>query len=168
MKNSKTFEIEYKGEIYDAEWFEGGDFEKANIHGVAGFIFDKKGKLCMVRVGKKRGWTLPGGGVEKCDKTPEDAFIRETQEEADLDLKNIKRLGYWKSFPRKNPKDIAYTGRFVAEVKKIKPQTIDPAEGVIPERVFINPKDFNKYTNWKANGEFQLKKALKLLKQKKK
>lgn len=158
------FEIHYKGEIYDSEWFDNNDFEKVKVHSVAGFIFDKKSKLCLVKVNDERGWTLVGGRIEKEDSSPEDALIREAEEEVDIELKNIKRLGYWKTSPRKNPKDISYTGRFVAEIKKIKPQTIDPAENVISDRIFIDPNDFDKYTNWGDNGEFQLKKALDMFK----
>ena len=91
-------------------------------------------------------------------------MIRETEEEADIELKNIKRLGYWKSVLRSKPKEITYQGRFVAQIKKTKKQTIDPAYNVIPERIFINPEQFEEYTNWGDNGEFQLKKALEAVK----
>jgi ADP-ribose pyrophosphatase YjhB (NUDIX family) len=160
------FEISHDNITYDTEWVESTDFEKVKMHSVIGFIFDKSGKLCMIRINKKRGWTLVGGRVEEYDLTPEDALIRETNEEADLDLKNIKRIGYWKTTNKNNPKEITYSARFVAEVKKVKPQTIDPAEGIIPERKFISPtfKEFNRHTYWGKNGEFQLKKALSLLK----
>ncbi len=155
--------IRYEGEIYDSEWFDKTNFEEVKIHAAVGFIFDDKGKLCLVKVNKKQGWTLPGGGVEDYDKTPEETFIRETNEEADLDLKDITRLGYWRSFPRSNPKNVDYVGRFAARVAKVKPLTLDPAEGVIPERKFINPKDFDKYIPWGKNGAFQLKKAMNAL-----
>lgn len=158
------YEIIWKGEKYEAEWSDDTNFEETGVHSVAGFIFDNNGKICLIRIGKERGWTLVGGRIEKSDKTPEEAFIRETQEEADLELKDIKRLGCWKTFPKGKPDEVLYTGRFVARVKKINPQTIDPAENVIPERIFINPKDFNNYANWGENGEFQLKKALEMLK----
>ncbi|RLG12250.1 hypothetical protein DRN73_03235 [Candidatus Pacearchaeota archaeon] len=162
-KEKKSFEIHYRGEIYDSEWNDNDNFEEVKVHSVAGFLFDEKGRICLVRVNKSRGWTLVGGRIEEYDKTPEDALKREAEEEADIELKNIKRLGYWKTSPRKNPKEINYTGRFVAEIKKIKPQTIDPAENIICERIFISPKDFDKYTRWGDNGIFQIKKALKMM-----
>lgn len=167
MKENKKarFEIIHNDIVYENEWFE-GDFGDVKIYSVVGFIFDKDRKLCMIKINDKRGWTLVGGRVEEEDYTPEDALIRETNEEADLDLKNIKRIGYWKSYPKNNPKEIIYSARFVAEVKKVKPQTIDPAEGVIPERRFISPKEFENYTHWGKNGDFQLNKALKLLNKK--
>ena len=44
---------------------------------------------------------------------------------------------------------------------KIKKQTIDPANGEIPLRKFIDPKDFFKIVGWE-NGDFQIKKALEV------
>lgn len=154
------FEIPYKGEIYDVELFDDTNFQDIELLGASGFIFDDKGKLCLIKVQDERGWTLPGGSIEPEDNSPEDTLRREVEEEADLELKNIKRLGYWKSVLRSNPKEITYRGRFIAEVEKVKKQTIDPAYDVVPERIFIDPKDFDKHTQWGDNGEFQLKKAL--------
>jgi len=157
----RKFEISYGGKVYDAEWSDDTNFEDIKLMGVGGFIFDKKGRLCLIKVQDERGWTLPGGGPEPEDNSPEDTLIREVEEEADMEIKNIQRIGYWKVRPRNNPKEISYTGRFIAKIKKIKKQTIDPAYGVIPERIFIDPKDLNKYTGWGENAEFQLEKALK-------
>lgn len=158
------FEIKYKDKIYECEWFDKLNIDDKQLCSVAGFIFDKDGKLCLVRVNEEKGWLLAGGRIEEYDKTPEDAFIRETEEEADLELKNIKRVGYWKSCLKGDLSSVKYDLKFIAEVKKINPQTIDPAYNVISERIFIDPKDFDKYTRWGESGEFQLKKALKMIK----
>jgi hypothetical protein len=53
----------------------------------------------------------------------------------------------------------------VARVKKIKPQTPDPAYGEIPERKFVRPEDFNKYCNWGESADFQIKKAMEKLRE---
>lgn len=103
-------------------------------------------------------------GPEKCDKTFEDTLIREADEEVDLEIKDIKRVGYYTTTKR-GTKDLKYSVMMIAKVKKIKSQTIDPAEGEIPKRKFIKPKDFNKYCNWGENGEFQIKKALEKLRE---
>jgi 8-oxo-dGTP pyrophosphatase MutT (NUDIX family) len=159
------FEIEYKGEIYDCEWSDNTEFEKLPmLNQSSGFIFNEEGEVCLVNVKKKQGWCIPGGKVEKFDNSPEETFIRETKEEADIELKEIKRLGYFKTVPRKNPEKTTYSTRFVAKVKKINPQTIDPSENIIPERKFISPKDFDNYTQWGENGIFQLNKALEKIK----
>ncbi|VVB79506.1 NUDIX domain protein [uncultured archaeon] len=162
------FVIKWQGKFYDCEWFEKYNFEDySQIKNVHGFVFDDKGRVCIVRVVKKDHWSDLGGGVEKEDKTFEDTFIREVNEEADLDLKDLKRLALIKVTPRHDKKNIFYALRFVARVKKIKPQTIDPAEGTINERKFINPKEFNKYCNWGENGDYQIKRALVKLREKK-
>lgn len=80
------------------------------------------------------------------------------------DLKDIKRVGYY-STTKRGTKDTKYSANMIARVKKIKPQTLDPAEGEIPKRKFIKSKDFNKYCNWGENGEFQLKKAMEKLRE---
>lgn len=158
------FEIKWEGRIYDFEWSDKTNFEDLKkVITVAGFILDKSSNLCLIKLSKHDKWALPGGHVEPYDKSFEDTLIREVNEEADLDLKDIRRVGYTKSAPRDNPKDITIQLRFVARVKKIRPQTIDPAENEIPERIFISPKEFDKYAKWGYNGEFQLEKALKKL-----
>lgn len=159
-----NFVIEWEGEFYDCEWIEEENFESYSpIRNVHGFVFDDKDRVCIARVGKKDHWSDLGGGIEKEDKTFEDTFIREVNEEADLDLKDLKRLAVIKVTPRHDKKNVFYALRFVARVKKIKKQTIDPAEGTINERKFIDPKDFRKYTNWEESADLQIKRAMEKL-----
>jgi 8-oxo-dGTP pyrophosphatase MutT (NUDIX family) len=159
------FEIEWKGNFYDCEWFDDIDFEKINeeVRSVRGFIFNNKGNLCLVKFPDKKNWDVPGGHPESYDKSYEDTLIREVNEEADLDLKNIKRLGYLRAVPRGDFDNVNYSLHYVAEIEKIKEQTIDPAEGVVPIRKFIDPKKFIDYTKWADTGNFEIKKAIKLL-----
>ncbi len=159
------FEILWKGEIYDCEWITETDFKKLDcVSGTSGFIFDEEGKFCVVAFEDKKNWALPGGHLEDYDKSFEDCFIRETIEEANLELKDVTRLGYVTSIKRgedENTRD--YHLRFVAKVHKINEQTIDPAEGYIPKRKFISPEEFDKYCGWGENGQVQLELALKKL-----
>ena len=159
------FEISHKDVIYDLEWFDNLDIEDKEIYSVSAFMFDKDGKLCLINVKAEQGWTLPGGRVEKEDKSPEDALIREVEEEADIELKNIRRLGYFRTTCRSDPNYLTYNLKFVADIDKIKDQTVDPAHDVVPERIFIEPEQFKEYANWGVNGEFQLEKALEKLKE---
>jgi 8-oxo-dGTP pyrophosphatase MutT (NUDIX family) len=159
------FIIDYKNNKYDFEWFDRDNlFEKKDFDAVAAFIFDKDGKICLIQINKDKDWTLVGGRVEDYDKNLFETLKREAIEEADIEIGNIKSLGYFESASRNDPKDKRKSARFIAQVKKILPQTIDPAHGKIAKRVFINPKDFNKYTCWGKNGNFQLKKALSVYK----
>lgn len=161
------FEIDDGGKIYDCEWFDDTNFEALDsISGARGFIFDDKNRVCIYKVKKNIGWNALGGRAEEEDNSPEETLIREVNEEVDIELKDIKRVGYLKAIPRDKTKksEIIYEPRFVARVKEFKERTIDPAEGVMGEMKFVKPKEFCKYTGWGKDGEFQLKKALEKLK----
>ncbi len=155
-------EIIWAGQKYLMEWLEDTNFEDLeNVSQAYGFIFDSGGKLCVVDCNKGY-WCLPGGHPEECDKTFEDALIREVDEEADLDIKNIKRVGCFIVTPLSEncERKVHHILRYVAEVDKIKEQTIDPAENAIPLRKFISVEDFGEVVGWGESGNFQLKKAL--------
>ncbi len=164
-KPTYNFIIKWGKSTFDCEWSDDTDFEKlSKVHGVHAFIFNDKGEICIAKWKKNKYWGDIGGKPEKCDKTFEDTLIREADEEVDLDLKDIKRVGYYSSTLR-GTKNTKYSAMMIARVKKIKPQTLDPACGEIPQRKFVKPKDFNKYCNWGENGEFQIKKALEKLRE---
>jgi ADP-ribose pyrophosphatase YjhB (NUDIX family) len=158
-------EIEWRGQRYIMEWFDRQDFEGLKeVTQAYGFVFNKDKKVCVINC--TGHWCLPGGHPESYDKSFEDTLRREVDEEADLDIKNIKRLGYFKITPLNDKcerKGVHYLLRYAAEVVKIKEQTIDPAVGIIPKRRFISPKSFEKVTGWKDNGNFQLKKAMEAI-----
>lgn len=161
---TKRFIIPWEGKFYDCKWFDETNFEKYSpIKGVHGFVFNDKDEVCLIKLSTEEVWTDLGGGIEKGDKTLEDTFIREVNEEANLEIVNLKRLAVVKFVPRNEPDKFGYDIRFVARVKKIKSQTIDPAEGEVPKRKFVSPKDFLKYTGLGKDAEFQLKIALKKL-----
>jgi len=54
---------------------------------------------------------------------------------------------YQKVKELENGKEI-YQLRYFALVDKIKPQKVDPATNIIPERKFIEPKEFSDYCNY--------------------
>jgi 8-oxo-dGTP pyrophosphatase MutT (NUDIX family) len=158
------FKLDWDGKSYELEWHNETNFEEiGNLQSVLGFLFDKEGKLCIVKFRDKGHWALPGGHIEEYDKNIEDTLIREVREEADLEIRNIQRVGYLSginlSTRNKEPNQL----RCVALINEIKEQTIDPAEGYIPERKFIDIKDFDKYLGWGEDGEWQLKAALDIL-----
>lgn len=158
------YEVDWHNQKYLMEWSNGTDFE--NLDKVVqsyGFIFDKKGRICIVDCNGY--WCLPGGKPEDCDETFEDTLIREVDEEANLDIKNIKRIGYFQVTPLSDNcerKEVHHILRYTAEVDNIKKQTIDPANGKIPLRKFVDPSQFVELVGWEDNGELQLGKALKI------
>lgn len=159
------FQLPWEDNIYDCEWVEETNFEDlANVSSILGFIFDDNGHICIVDFKDKKDWTLPGGHIEDYDENFEACLIREVEEEADLELKDIKRIGYMSGLKQGDPKEkINHQLRYVALVHKIKEQTIDPAEGYIPGRKFIHPDEFIEHTKWHYGGKEQLKKAIEIL-----
>ena len=154
---------------FEMEWSDDINFEKlrydksGKVIGAQGFVFNDEEKFCVIKLSSKKTWLITGGKPEKTDKTFEDTLIREVDEEADLDIKDIKRVGCIIAWKKGHPEEKEYSLRYVARVKKIKPQTIDPAYNEIPQRKFISPEEFDKYCGWGDNGEFQIKKVLKVL-----
>lgn len=161
-------EIEWEGERYLMEWLDRTDFEELeNVVHAYGFVFDDEERVCIVDCNKGY-WSLPGGKWEEGDASFEDTLIREVDEEADLDIKKIKRIGCLKVTPLGENSDLGvhYLLRYVAEVDRVREQTVDPAEGKIAVRKFVGVDEFSDYVKWKDNGEFQLGKAIEFLRKK--
>jgi 8-oxo-dGTP diphosphatase len=49
-------------------------------------IFDRAGRLLLLKPNYKKGWTIPGGQVEAGGESPWEACRRETQEECGLEI----------------------------------------------------------------------------------
>ncbi|MGC9309620.1 MAG: NUDIX hydrolase [Candidatus Nanoarchaeia archaeon] len=162
----EKFSLDWEGEIYDCEWIDDIAFENLNkVLGVHGFIFDENNNVCVLKFSSKEHWSPVGGGVENEDESYEATLIREIKEEADLEVKDIKRLGGIKIIPRNNPEGKHHQVRYVARVKQINKQTIDPDAKEIPKRLFVKPEQFHKYTGWGENDKLQIERALKRLKE---
>ncbi|MFZ4648723.1 MAG: NUDIX domain-containing protein [Patescibacteria group bacterium] len=71
--------------LSDEEYY--GNLPKKHI-GAGVLVFNQNHQLLIVKPIYKDGWSIPGGGVD-IDETPMQAALRETKEEANLDLKNI-------------------------------------------------------------------------------
>jgi 8-oxo-dGTP diphosphatase len=51
-------------------------------------IFDKAGRLLILKPNYKKGWTIPGGQVESNGESPWEACRRETREECGLEVEH--------------------------------------------------------------------------------
>lgn len=156
--------VNWQNQIYEMEWLDSFDKEiLKNLSQVYGFLFTEEGKLCIVRPTEKRGWRLSGGGPEDEDEDWKDTIIRESLEEADiiLDKESLEILGLIKISPKsKNcEKGIHYSLRISGKIIGIQEQTEDIAEGLVNERLFIEPENFLKYCPWGKLGEHQIKLA---------
>jgi len=170
LKIKMKEKISWQDQEYEMEWFPEEripDVEKSKIKQVYGFLFDSNKKLCLVRPTEKRGWRLPGGGPEPEDNDWKGTLIRETDEEADIESykDSLKIIGYIKIIPLNEncEKGVHYALRVVGNISKINGQTEDIAEGLINERVFIEPKNFLGYCNWGEIGKIQIKKVLSII-----
>lgn len=157
--------INWNDQEYELEWVDDTDIEGLeNINQVYGFLFTKDEKLCIVRPSEIQGWRLPGGTPEKEDKDWKATLIRESDEEADIELdkESLKIIGYLKITPLSEncEKPLHYALRVKGDVIKINDQTIDIAEGLINEREFIDPKEFLNYCPWGETGKAQINKVL--------
>lgn len=157
------FTVEWENEKIDCEWFDSLDLGGLKkVKQVSAYVFDKEGRICLVHLGNKGYWTLPGGSPEK-EETYEETLIREIEEEADLSVKDLSPIGYLKNTPRNSPDKYFHQVRFIAMVDEIKPQTKDPANDVVPTREFVNKEKFLEYLKWNGTAE-QLDKAIKAFK----
>jgi 8-oxo-dGTP pyrophosphatase MutT (NUDIX family) len=150
--------VNWKGQVYEMNWDENVDPKLLkDLQQVYGFLFNEEGKLCIVKPGEKGGWRLPGGHPEREDSDWKETIIRESMEEADVELdpSSLKILGIIKNSPKSDncERKEGYALRVVGKITNIKEQTEDEAEGLINERKFIDPKDFLKYCNWGKFGE---------------
>lgn len=159
VKELQTF----KGQTYEAEFLGKKSIKKFSpLLQVYGFFFDEEGKL-LINDDGKGNWRLPGGHIEN-NETYKETVIRETAEEADVELnkRSIKLFGVIQMTPKsKNcEKPTHYLLRVTGKIKKVLPQTPDPDSGLTCQRKFIDPKEFSKYVKWGNFGEFLLRRAM--------
>lgn len=139
-----------KGLEVCSTWITADNYEKYRpFTQVYGVCFTKDGKVMVVK--QHSGWIIPGGKPEK-DETPEETLKREVDEEASVEIGQCKMIGCCEvNFPNNpNPKEGEhfYQLRYVAIIKEIKELKSDPASGILFERKFINPSEFNDHVKW--------------------
>lgn len=157
----------YKGTRVTNTWIKTEDIESFSpITQVYGIVFNDNGEILICRESKDGSWQIPGGHPEK-DETIEETLQRELFEEVDVEIKNIKPIGVQKvtflDDPDKNK--AIYQVRCIARLKKLLPQTSDPASGHTWERKFVPANKITDYVKWGKTGEAIFKDAIELLKQ---
>jgi len=126
-------------------WHKGSNYLSLKpITQVYGVCFDDGGNILIIRT-PNENWNIPGGTPED-DETPEQALKRELKEEADVTINKNAMIGYYEVISSE-PK--IYQLRFASLIKEKKPQTLDPALGVVNERKFVPPDEFLKYVKIK-------------------
>jgi ADP-ribose pyrophosphatase YjhB (NUDIX family) len=114
----------------------------------------------LVIVYSDKGWTPPGGGVEK-NEDLRSAITREVKEESNMKVIRQRFIGCQDIF--ENNSVISQT-RSICIVEPYGPFTSDPG-GDITEIKLIDPKDYKKYFDWKEIGDHIMNRALEIKKQ---
>ncbi|MBI4151062.1 NUDIX domain-containing protein [Candidatus Woesearchaeota archaeon] len=121
-----------------------------------GICFTPKGNVlvCLdgrAREGNEYGWALPGGTPEP-GEIVEETLVREINEEVSVSLGAHKLIGYQEIWHKKTPHPKYgakyYQARFVAIIKKLNRQKIDPCTKTMYRRKLIAPEAFTKTVHW--------------------
>ena len=132
------------------------------ILGVDCYCFYKN-KFIVVFDGKKKYWAPVKGGIE-AGETFEEAVIREVKEEANMKILHQEFIGF-KDFY--DPEGIQEIRRITSSLCIVEPYgdfLADP-DGDITEIKLIDPADYKQYYDWGIVGEYIIKKAMDMKKQ---
>ena len=140
---------------YINQWIQNESYDDfKNIRQVSAICVDDDGKILLIKNPNKEHWTLPGGTPEN-NESVEETLIREIGEEASCDIEIISLLGAIKvNFPDNPNKDEGeefHQLRFLAKIKSVNPATIDPANDIILDRIFVKPENFLDYIPWTSS-----------------
>lgn len=118
-----------------------------------------EGKMVIVKNGKVGTWGLPGGTIESCESF-EDTLIRETIEEANIQIDWFQPVGYQKVTDTRDDSYV-YQLRYVSRGTVIGEFETDPA-GTIVEVAHINAVDYKRYFDWGKIGESIIARAVSI------
>jgi 8-oxo-dGTP pyrophosphatase MutT (NUDIX family) len=124
-----------------------------------GVCFDSRGRILVILVNKKIGWTLPGGKPEPGEAL-EQTLAREFLEEAQVAIKAPVMLGVQKV--EQNDR-VFYQARFICQVDKVLRRKADPAEGKLHPRRFIPSEKITQWVKWKGPGDAMFQDAIRTI-----
>jgi len=153
--------MEYLGKEFNLTYRDCDDFSKLDYtkckqcYGVCFY----NGKLLIGFGGRKQGWGLVGGTVEK-DEPLEKTLARELQEET-----NTEVIKYWPIGYQVTEGETNLQLRYACLVKPYGPFVSDPDGGITAIK-FIDPKDYKQYFNWGKIGDRLISRAQEIIKSK--
>lgn len=151
-----------KGHAYHLTWIKASTLENYSpITQVYGVCFDDNGNILIGRSSETSQWQIAGGTPEK-GETIVQTLKRELFEEIDVEVKDIKVLGVQKVEIPNEQNKTHYQVRCVCKIKKLLPQTPDPANGKTWERKFIPASEVTKHVKWGKTGESMFRDAIEL------
>ncbi|NXY98792.1 NUDIX hydrolase [Streptomyces sp. BR123] len=124
--------------------------ETTTEQGISTAIITDAGRVLMIRRREREGkllWAFPGGGIED-GETPEQAAVRETAEEVDLEVKAIKPLG-----ERVHPQTGRHMSYVACEVVGGEARVADEEE--LAEVAWIPLDEIPTYVPWGLFGPVQ-------------
>lgn len=152
------------GITYFLEYFEADSFEHlphdecSQCYGIA-FYGDKF--IVVNNITKPGSWTPVGGSVEKGEH-PDEALVREIQEESNMKVLSFKPIGYQKTTDTSNAgRKPFYQLRYMCIVEPYGPFVSDLA-GKVTEIKLIDPGEYKEYFDWGEIGEAIVKRAVGL------
>ena len=105
---------------------------------------------------------IPGGTPEG-NETPEETLKRELIEEADVTVSKMLPLGAQKVVELNNPnKSPYYQYRYICFIEELLPQTPDPDNGLIYNRLLVPSSVVTEHVKWGITGEALFKDAIEL------
>lgn len=124
--------------------------ETTTEQGISTAIITDAGRVLMIKRREREGkllWAFPGGGIED-GETPEQAAVRETSEEVDLEVKAIKPLG-----ERVHPQTGRHMSYVACEVVGGEARVADEEE--LAEVAWIRLEEIPTYVPWGLFGPVQ-------------
>lgn len=147
---------------YIHSWIKTDSIENYSpITQVYGICFNDEGQILIARSSATASWQIPGGHPENNEKINQ-TLQRELIEEVDIEVEKIKLLGVQKVEVVDYPDKTHYQVRCICKIKKLNPQTIDPANGSIWERKFVDQNEINEYVKWGSEAEKMFEDAINL------
>jgi 8-oxo-dGTP pyrophosphatase MutT (NUDIX family) len=112
----------------------------------------------LVIVNNNGKWSLVGGHIEK-GESPEEALVREVQEETNMKVLKQIPIGYQEVISPDGT--IVYQLRSFCLVEPLGGFVSDPA-GSVTEIKLIDPKDYKNYFDWGKIGDRIMKRAIEI------
>jgi len=150
---------EFKGQKVRFHFYDGDDTEEFKPYTQSYAIpFTEDGKIVIGRHDADYDdWHTPGGKIERGEH-PDDAMIRELDEELSLEVLKFKLVGAQLVEYINSDKPSHYQLRYVASVR-LKTLTPDPDGKGLWERKLVDPEEFERFVKWGDIGKHLLKRG---------
>jgi 8-oxo-dGTP pyrophosphatase MutT (NUDIX family) len=151
------------GTTWFLEYYQSDTFAHLSLEECAqtyGFSFYQDKILIVNNVNKPGTYTPVGGSVES-GENPDDALVREIQEESNMKVLYLHPIGYQRVTDVSGIQKPYYQLRYFCIVEPYGPFISDP-DGDVTEVIEILPQDYKKYFDWGEIGDKIMERAIEL------